>query len=213
MFAPAYDDIWLDAHSLQFFDACLCRLGLHLLRGAQIRDQRHMDQNGIFVPDLVLELSDGFQKRLALDIADCTPDLDDGNAHIRVSEISVKTAFYLICYVGDDLYSPPAIIPAAFFLEYRPIYFSRGHVGVLVQTFVDKTLIVAKVKIGLRAVIRDKNFPMLDRIHGAGVDIDIQRKIDIFVDFGTGDGAAVAFVAAMGEEAGKVRTRGESTKW
>ena len=27
----AYDDIRLDPHSLQFFYACLCRLGLHFL--------------------------------------------------------------------------------------------------------------------------------------------------------------------------------------
>ena len=38
-----------------------------------------MDQNGIFVPHLMLELTDGLQERLALDITDGTADLNDGD--------------------------------------------------------------------------------------------------------------------------------------
>ena len=46
-------------------------------------------------------------------------------------------------------------------------------VGVLVEVFVDETLIVTEVEIGLRAVLSDKDFPMLIGAHGAGVDVDI----------------------------------------
>ncbi len=38
-----------------------------------------MDQNGIFMADVMLELSDGLQKRLALDITYGAADLNDGD--------------------------------------------------------------------------------------------------------------------------------------
>ena len=77
MLASAYQNIRLDSHSLQFLDACLCRLGLHFFGSLQIRDQGNMDQNRIVMSDIMLELTDGFQERLALDISDRSADLND----------------------------------------------------------------------------------------------------------------------------------------
>jgi len=54
----ADDDIRLDTHSLKFFDACLCRFCLKLTGSLDIRDQCDMDQNRVFVSDLMLELAD-----------------------------------------------------------------------------------------------------------------------------------------------------------
>ena len=42
-----------------------------------------MDQNGIVMPYLMLELTDGLQERLALDITDGTADFDDGDTGFR----------------------------------------------------------------------------------------------------------------------------------
>ena len=41
-----------------------------------------MDENCIFTADIMLELADCLQKRLALDVSDCAADLDDGNLHV-----------------------------------------------------------------------------------------------------------------------------------
>jgi len=38
-----------------------------------------MDQNGILMSNLMLELADRFQKRLAFDIADGAANLNDGD--------------------------------------------------------------------------------------------------------------------------------------
>ena len=38
-----------------------------------------MNQNCIVMPHIKLELTDGFQKRLAFDITNCSSDLDNGN--------------------------------------------------------------------------------------------------------------------------------------
>lgn len=60
MLAAAYDDIGLNPHALQLLDTRLRRLGFHLLRSAQIGNQRHMNQDRILVADLVLKLPDRF---------------------------------------------------------------------------------------------------------------------------------------------------------
>ena len=58
MFGTADDDIRLDTHSLKFFYTCLCRFRLKFTGSLDIRDQCHMDQDRIFVSDLMLELTD-----------------------------------------------------------------------------------------------------------------------------------------------------------
>ncbi len=176
MFAAAYDDVRLDSHALQFLDAGLGGLGLHLLRSAQIGNQSHVDQNRVVAADLVLELSDGLQERLAFDVAYRAAHLDNGDPGIFISEIAVEAALDLICDMGDHLYRAAAVIAAALFLQNGPVDLARSHVGVLAQIFVDKTLIMTQVQIGLRAVLRDEHFAVLDGIHRAGIDIDIGVK-------------------------------------
>ena len=80
IFASAYQYIRPQSHSLQFLDALLGWFCLHLSGCFQIRNQGYMDQNRILMTDLMLELTDGLQKRLALDITYRTTHLDDRNA-------------------------------------------------------------------------------------------------------------------------------------
>ena len=132
-----------------------------------------MDQNRIVAADFVLELPDGLQEGLALDIAHRAAHLDNGDPGILISEIAVEAALDLIRDMGDHLHRAAAVIAAALFLQNRPVDLARSHVGVLAQIFVDETLIMAKIQIGLRAVLRDEYFAVLDGIHRAGIDIDI----------------------------------------
>ena len=121
-----------------------------------------MDQNGIFVSDFVLELTDGFQEWLAFDITDRTTDLDNGDPCFLIGEVAVKTALDLIGDMRNDLYGTAAVITAAFFLQNAPVYLSGCDVGVFVQTFIDKTLIVSKVKVCLQ------RHHLLQKLHRAG---------------------------------------------
>ena len=73
----------------------------------------------------------------------------------------------------NDLHRTPAVIAVPFLIENGPIDFSGGDIRVLIQTFIDKTLIVSEIQVRLRSVIRDKNFPVLNRVHRSGVHVDV----------------------------------------
>ena len=75
-----------------------------------------MDENGIFMSNLMLKLTNGFQKRLTFNVTDRSADFNDCNMHIIVLVIPVKTAFNLIGNMRDNLNSTTAIISVAFFL-------------------------------------------------------------------------------------------------
>ncbi len=183
----ADDDIRLDAHALQFLDRCLRGFGLHLSGSFQIRNQSYMDDDGVVMSHFVLKLTDGFQERLTLDIAHRTSGLNDGDMHVFRREIPIKPALDLVGNVRDDLYSTAAVIAPALLLQDGPVYLAGGNVGVLVQAFVDKTLIMSQIQICLSAVIRDEDFAVLHRIHGSRVDVDIR------VEFLHGDFVAARF--------------------
>ena len=136
-----------------------------------------MDQNGIFMTDIMLELTDRLQKRLAFDVTDGTAYLNDGDFRVLGGVVPVKSVFDLICDMGDNLYCSSAEISAAFFGQNRPVDLAGGHVGILCETFVDEALVMAEIQIGFRTVIGDKYLAMLDRVHGSGVDVDIRVKL------------------------------------
>ena len=69
-----------------------------------------MDQNGIVMPNLMLELTDGLQERLTLDVTYGTAYLDDGDTGLIICKVAVKAALDLIGDMGDDLYSTSAVI-------------------------------------------------------------------------------------------------------
>ena len=133
-----------------------------------------MDQNGIFMSDLMLKLADCLKKRLAFDIADGTAHFD--NRDPILAGIVIKAAFDLIGDMRDDLYRTSAEVTVAFFLEYGPVNFSGCHIGIAVEAFVNETLVVPKVQVCLRAVVCDEDFPVLDRVHGSRIHIDVRIK-------------------------------------
>ena len=47
-------------------------------------------------------------------------------------------------------------------------------VGIARQVLIDKALVVAKIQIGLIAILGYKDLTMLERAHGAGVDVQIR---------------------------------------
>ena len=75
-----------------------------------------MDQNGIIVAHLMLELTNGFQERLAFDITYRTADLDDGDAGLIIGKVAVKAALDLIGDMRNDLYGTSAVITTTLLL-------------------------------------------------------------------------------------------------
>ena len=126
--------------------------------------------------DVVLELADGLKKRLALNISDRAADFNNGNLCFIAGVIAVETVLNLICNMRDDLNRAAAVIAAPFFVKDGPVNLSSRDIGIFVQTLVNKTFIMSKIKICLCAVVRDKHLSVLNRIHGTRVDIDIGVK-------------------------------------
>ena len=58
--------------------------------------------------------------------------------------------------MGDYLYGAATIITAALTLQYAPVNLSSCNIRIAGEAFIDKALIVTKIKISLSAVIGDK---------------------------------------------------------
>ena len=59
-----------------------------------------MDKDRIVMSHIMLELTDGFQERLALNITDCTTNLDDGNSVFVCGFCSVKRLLISLVICG-----------------------------------------------------------------------------------------------------------------
>ena len=124
----------------------------------------------------MLELSDGFQKRLAFNITHRTAYFDNGNSGIFICKVTIETTFDLICDMRDHLNGTTAVITTTLLLQNRPVNLAGGNVGIFIQIFINESLIMSKIQIGFCTILRDKNFTMLDRVHRAGINIDIRIK-------------------------------------
>lgn len=76
----------------------------------------------------------------------------------------------------DIAHRTAAVVSVALFLQDGPVDLSGDDVGVFVKIFIDKPLVVPQIQIRFRAVVSDKDFAVLDWVHGAGIDVDVGIK-------------------------------------
>ena len=105
----------------------------------------------------------------------------------------------------DDLHGAAEISALALTAQDAPVDLARRHGAARGQALVREALIVAEVKVGLRAVLRDINLAVLIGAHGAGVHVDIGIK---FLD---GHGQPARFNSAPMEAAESPLPREERT--
>ena len=65
-------------------------------------------------------------------------------------------ADFMMAYLLDSKES----VAAAFLLQNRPVDLSCGDVGILIQIFINETLIMSQIEIGFRSVLGDKNLAL-----------------------------------------------------
>ncbi len=87
----------------QLLDAMLGWLGLQLFGRAHIRQQRHVHVEHVVAPNVLRNLADGLEERLALDVADRAADLDDDHLGRGLLRQRVDALLDLVGDVGDDL--------------------------------------------------------------------------------------------------------------
>src|SRR5437879_13163837 len=115
----------------------------------------------VIAPNILAHLANGFQEWFPLNIADSTTNFHNNHVCIRTTSYSLHTLFNLVGDMRNNLNSSSQILTAPLFANYRGINLSSSDIVDLIGGLINKTLIVAQVQVGLRAIICDKNFTML----------------------------------------------------
>lgn len=119
---------------------------------------------GVFLTDLERNLTNGFEKRLAFDIACRAADLGDDDVCIRLVADAVNEALDLVRDVRNDLNGLAKVLAAAFLIEDVPVDLPVVRLENLFNGLVDEALVVTEVKVGLCAVLGHINFAVLVRV-------------------------------------------------
>ena len=154
----------------------LRRFGLQLLRGRDPRHQRQMNKHRILAPQFLPHLANRLQKRQRLNVAHRPADLH--NRHVRaVGRDLAHGVLDLVGHVRNHLHRLPQVVSAPLLQDDLLVDAPGGQVVVPRQRRVRKALVVAQVKIGLRAVVGHENLAVLKRRHGSRVDIQVRVKL------------------------------------
>src|SRR5450759_35199 len=170
----AYYCVRLDAEALEFFDAVLCRLRLQLLRSLEPWHKRYVNVTDVLMPEFLPQLPDGLQKRLALDVTDGTPNFVDCNVGVFVLDNLQDPLFYLVGDMWNDLHCRAKELALPFPGDNRSIHRPGGGVTLPSQVYIHEPFVMSQVKVGLGAVIGNKYLAVLERVHGAGIYVDIR---------------------------------------
>ncbi len=139
-------------------------------------------------PCFVAHLADGFEKRQRFDIAHGAADF--GDHHVHIARHALHGGFDFVGDVRNHLHGLAQIIAAALARDDLFVDAAAGEIVALREPGVREALVVAQVEIGLRAVVGDEDFAVLERAHGAGIDIEIG------IEFLTSDPQPAAFEQA-----------------
>ncbi len=174
--AAAQQHVRLDADAAQLLDRVLGGLGLDLARAADDRHQREVHVHAVVAAELDAELADRLEERQRLDVADRAADLD--HAHVRVAGTEPDAADDLVGDVRNDLHRRAEVVAAPLARDH-PLVDSPGReIAVAAGGRAHEALVVAEVEVGLGAVLGDEHLAVLERAHGARVDIDIRVELD-----------------------------------
>ena len=152
----------------------LCCVGLVLSSPAAPMNghERQVDVERVFAPDVLPQLANRFEERLALDVADRAADLDEDDVDVARGD-GADAVLDLVGDVGDDLDRPAEIVAAALLLNDRQIDLAGRPVVVPRRRLVGEPFVVAEVQVGLGAVVGDVDLAVLIGAHRAGVDVDV----------------------------------------
>ena len=69
------------------------------------------------------------------------------------------------------------VCPGTFLTDDRIVDLTCGGVVLATQNCTGESLIVSQIKICFRSILCDKYLPMLERIHGSRIDIDVRIEL------------------------------------
>ena len=83
----------------------------------------------------------------------------------------------LVGDVRDDLHRLAQEFSAPLLRDHRRVHLARGDVRPAVQVAVQEPLVVAQVQVGFGAVLGDEDLAVLERVHRAGVDVEVRVQL------------------------------------
>ena len=169
--AAAQQHVGLDAEAGQFAHRMLRRFGLQLPRRGDPRHQRRMYGDGPIAAKVVAQLAQRLDERQALDVADGAADLADD----EVDPVCLVEREFLdrVGNVRDDLNRRAEIVAAPLARDDVAVDAAGGDIIRLLAVDAGKALVMAKVEIGLGAVVGDVDFAVLIGRHRPRIDVEI----------------------------------------
>ena len=177
VFTTADNDIWLKSHRLKSLNCHLCRFRLKFITCMKIWNQRNHDNTNVFTTNFVAELTDGFKERLGFNITNRATDFNNRDSSFIGLEISMEAGFDFVCHMRNDLNSSSSVITMTFFGKNRFIDFTCRDIGMLIEFFINETLVMSEIKVGFSAIIGNENLTVLDWRPGSRVNVQIRIKL------------------------------------
>ncbi|MNI51273.1 hypothetical protein D3C73_1059890 [compost metagenome] len=175
MIGAADQYVRLKADGTQFLDRVLGWLGFGFTGGGDVRHQGQVHQHRALGADFETQLADGFEERLRLDVTHGATDLDHG--HVSVAGTLDDAALDFVGDVRNHLDGCTQVVTTALFAQHVLVDTAGGEVVVLGHGRADEPLVVPQVQVGLGAVVGDEHFTVLERAHGARVDVDVRVQL------------------------------------
>ncbi len=138
--------------------------------------QRQVHVHHLRAPELDAHLADRLQKRQRFDVADCAADLD--HAHVGIARAQADTALDLIGDMGNHLHRRAEIVAAPLLGDDPFIDPPGGEIAVPPGGGAHEALVVTQIQVRFRTVCRDEDLAVLERAHGARIDVDIRVELD-----------------------------------
>ncbi len=135
-----------------------------------------MDEQGVARTELAAQLPARLQERLRFDIAHRTPDFDQRD--IETLGTGQDTPLDLVGDVRDYLYRATEIIATTLAPQHLLVDLAGGEVVATRHAGAHETLVMPEIEVGFGAVLGHEHLPVLERAHGAGVDIDVGVELE-----------------------------------
>ena len=144
--------------------------------GTDERHERDVDVADVVAADVEPELPDRLEEREDLDVADRAADLGDDDIDL-VGDETVDAPLDLVGDVGDDLHGLAEVVAAPLGRQHGGVDRTGRRVRISGQALVDVSLVVAEIEVGLAAVVGHEHLAVLERVHRAGIDVDVRVEL------------------------------------
>ena len=129
----------------------------------------HVDR--VAARQIVAELTDRFEERQTLDVADGAPDLDQHEVERLV--VGENELLDGVGHMRDHLDRGPEIVAASLLGDNLLVDAAGRDVVGLDRGAPGEALVMAEIEVGLGAIVRHEDLTVLVRAHRAGIDVEI----------------------------------------